>query len=1108
MEVFGSYPAQTSSSKASSSSKAKAIAPVAAAGSSGSSSHHGIEFASPSPPSSAKASDASSGHLPDNVHLSMPAMTKHKGKQAEETSRSAGRSRAASPTTNTVPHEAVPVASVAAQLTDRQRNKISNAYHNQFAHLLGQELAPPGSDSSAPFSPATDWSFSSPQTITLEEMQQLRMTPRRPPQQAAEPPGSSATAGKGVKGGGGGGSSSSSAELLPTAGGGGGKWSQATTPSPRISSTAAAHRQSHDRDSGLFGGRPFSFTSPAGGASTSQTPLHGSIEPIQELDEDGSWSQATAQRHATPTATATGGGAPRPRYDVRVPPPESLARTPTLATRSPTPTQQQQQLPLQQQGRRRRATTTSEAGGDTIGASSMSSYDSHSRSRSFGSSDRITLQQIINQQQRGPSMTAAAAPTRVATGRDEYAVPLIPPPPPDSSMQFFNPFMGRAAPGAPEYAFQPRSDDGDDDGDHAGVMHGDGESVTRTRIRHRKPRHPSSVASPASYTLSSAYSPSNAGSNLTYELTHLGVHRTAESPYPASERPTNDSRVLTSSAASVSRRRSSSTAATQQQVSRVPDDSSSESSSGRQRRFAGGAGGRGGHGRSESVGSSRVSSIRDGFEQRAQRDASPVRAASPASNNGRPVVPLTPNSRKVAAMRERIEEWQRTEAAPTPAVAAATGAPPRDSVASGSSGVTALGAQLNVGEIESVRNSALAVQPQTAAADNPPPIDARLVPLTPMVPRTERSDRSAGGRKRRPASKALQALDETDSKYSMGTGQSSNIAPSLFGSDQSSFSTPLLSRLPHMSVPSDIASLRTTAAIAIPPSEALPLDQRQSVEIPAAPAPSPSPSLRDSVYSAVSSPVSVGGRRKQPLVVDARSASSEILQGLQQVKASTPEIVHSSATTAPPLQKSTTTMVLESPAVVLPAALSAEERRAWARLDPASRPPLSAESKSPSDSMDSAEMRMWEDKLRKRAADPIRARVGDMQFARPQVADSPALTSEPKSSGGLLPPPPPPATRTNIVHRPQAAVVTPPASESFRKDRVNSALATLEGTSVNPADATSVAAAAEALSVLTAEESMYSGATGEMDLSPDAMLAAGRPVSFRMGRHGSSPLNP
>ncbi|KAJ1649197.1 hypothetical protein GGF38_006194, partial [Coemansia sp. RSA 25] len=202
-------------------------------------------------------------------------------------------------------------------------------------------------------------------------------------------------------------------------------------------------------------------------------------------------------------------------------------------------------------------------------------------------------------------------------------------------------------------------------------------------------------------------------------------------------------------------------------------------------------------------------------------------------------------------------------------------------------------------------------------------------------------------------------------------------------------------------------------------------------------------------------------------------------------------------------------MVLESPAVVLPAALSAEERRAWARLDPASRPPLSAESKSPSDSMDSAEMRMWEDKLRKRAADPIRARVGDMQFARPQVADSPALTSEPKSSGGLLPPPPPPpATRTNIVHRPQAAVVTPPASESFRKDRVNSALATLEGTSVNPADATSVAAAAEALSVLTAEESMYSGATGEMDLSPDAMLAAGRPVSFRMGRHGSSPLNP
>ncbi|KAJ2416530.1 hypothetical protein GGI10_000915, partial [Coemansia sp. RSA 2530] len=490
MEVFGSYPAQAPASGPST---------QAATGSSGSS-HHGMEFASPSPPTSADPSDSSSGHLPDNVHLSMPVMTQQKGKQPE-TSKSAGRSRVVSPApTGTVPLEA-------AQLTDRQRKKITSAYHNQFAHLLGQEPVPPGSESSAPFSPATDWSFSSPQTITLEEMQQLRMTPRRP----AAPPATEQPAGK---------------------------WSQATTPSPRHNTKA--QRQSHDRDSGLFGGRAFSFTSPVGGPSTSQTPLHGSIEPIQELDEDGSWSQATGRRHdgsnkASPVA------APRPRYDVVVPPPETLARTPTLATRSPTPTQQPQATP---QSRRRRATTTSEAGNAAGTAASLSSYNSHSRSRSFGSSDRITLQQIIDQQ-RG-----STAPGRSTTGRDEFAVPLIPPPP-DGSLQFFNPFVGGS------YQHPTGVDD---------AVHGDGESVTRTRIRHRKQRQPSSVASPASYTLSSAYSPSNAGSNLTYELTHLGVHRTAESPYP-----TNDSRVL-SSAASVSRRRSSSTATPQ--LRPIPDGSS------------------------------------------------------------------------------------------------------------------------------------------------------------------------------------------------------------------------------------------------------------------------------------------------------------------------------------------------------------------------------------------------------------------------------------------------------------------------------------------------------------------------------------------------------
>ncbi|KAJ2814620.1 hypothetical protein GGI24_006318, partial [Coemansia furcata] len=383
MEVFGSYPAQASGSGTS-----KA---VAAAGSSGSS-HHGMEFASPSPPTSADPSDSSSGHLPDNVHLSMPVMAQNKGKQPV-TSKSAGRSRAVSPAPATVPQEAGQ-----QQLTERQRSKITNAYHNQFAHLLGQELAPPGSESSAPFSPATDWSFTSPQTITLEDMQQLRMTPRRPPAQpSTEPPA--------------------------------GKWSQATTPSPQQQSKQ--QRQSHDRDSGLFGGRAFSFTSPAGGVSTSQTPLHGSIEPIQELDEEGSWSQATARRHASGSNSASPVAAPRPRYDVRVPPPETLPRTQTLGTRSPTPTQQQLPPPPPQdtpQSRRRRATTA---------AGSVSSYNSHSRSRSFGSSsDRITLQQIIDQNQRG-----TAAPARAPAGGGDFAVPLIPPPPPEGSLQFFNPFM-------------------------------------------------------------------------------------------------------------------------------------------------------------------------------------------------------------------------------------------------------------------------------------------------------------------------------------------------------------------------------------------------------------------------------------------------------------------------------------------------------------------------------------------------------------------------------------------------------------------------------------------------------------------------------------------
>ncbi|KAJ2890732.1 hypothetical protein IWW38_003972, partial [Coemansia aciculifera] len=134
--------------------------------------------------------------------------------------------------------------------------------------------------------------------------------------------------------------------------------------------------------------------------------------------------------------------------------------------------------------------------------------------------------------------------------------------------------------------------------------------------------------------------------------------------------------------------------------------------------------------------------------------------------------------------------------------------------------------------------------------------------------------------------------------------------------------------------------------------------------------------------------------------------------------------------------------------------------------------------------MGSGEMRMWEDKLRKRAE----AHSRDGPFARPQVADSPALAVEPKSSGGLVLPSGNDGSqkRTNVVHRPVATTAaTPPASEAFRKDRVNSALATLEG----GADAVEEA------------ESMYSS-------SDMQAAAASRPLSFRMGRHGSSPLNP
>ncbi|KAJ2816155.1 hypothetical protein IWW50_006593, partial [Coemansia erecta] len=459
-------------------------------------------------------------------------------------------------------------------------------------------------------------SFNSPHTITLDE---LRRASRRAPRNAEKSAESSYSALPQAK------SAESSYGALPQ-----GKWSQVTTPS---SST-------QDRDSGLFGKQAFTFT---------PTPPR-KFEPIQE-------------EHDEPSPSSS-----KPRYDVHMQRPETLARTQTLATRSPTPTDRSRSpsVTSQTSTRRRRATTTTSAA-DT------GSIRDHTRSRSFGgdnaSSEHITLQQL-----------------RENTAQ-ELRVPLIPPPPAADALQFRSPFIGQE--GVPEYLHERESDR---------------ESATHTRIRRARNESLRSAASP-SYTVSSAYSPSYAGSDLAYELTFLGVHPTVESPYThsimsrnSSSRPTlathSASRVMSEESAGSLRRRSMSISANEPGV---------EELRAARRHFT--------HTRSESAGSSsRVSSIRDEFEQLAS--AGHVRAQT--STPPPPPVPalpaMTPQSKKVAQIRERIEEWQRSEHAP------GTWSDPssrRNTTESGTgSSATAMGAQQQIGEIESVGASSSAARSQ------------------------------------------------------------------------------------------------------------------------------------------------------------------------------------------------------------------------------------------------------------------------------------------------------------------------------------------------------------------------------------------------------------
>ncbi|KAJ2850556.1 hypothetical protein IWW36_001806 [Coemansia brasiliensis] len=929
-----------------------------AAATSSSSSQHNVELESPSPPTSANASTSSSGQLPENIHLSMPAMPRSSDTpqppKPRMYSKSADRSRtniaqaSANIAEKKVPAEAGSALNEQRGLNERQRRKIARAYNNQFAHLLGNAQSADSGISPA-VSVMTGSSFNSPRTITLEEMRQAS----RPEVMSSDSLNRPAR----------------------------GKWSQGTTPSPV-----------QDRDSGLFGNQVFA-PSPA-----------TRFEPIQE----------EAGESPLPSSSISN---VKPKYDVHVPRPETLARTQTLGTRSPTPTERPSSAAgmAPKSTRRRRATTTTPDDKD----SSQRLYKEHARSRSFGSesTEQITLQQLRQQQQQ------------------QAMLPLIPPPPPANARQFQSPFL---------------------DQQH---VESDRESATHTRIR-RQRRQASSVMSAGSpsYTLSSAYSPSNAGSDLAYELTFLGVHPTVESPYTHSimsrnsnSRPTlpvhsNTSRIMSDSS---NRRRSSSVAG---------DDMAEEELRAARRQM--------GHMRSESAGS-RVSNIRSEFEQLATTGNN---SSSGSSNDGssRPAsramsggqarqsaavgqqLSATPKSKKVAQIRERIEEWQRGDQSSPSSWASSDIRHHRLTTGSGTgSSVTASGAQQQIGEIEAIGEPTRGAS--TSRPRQEPSSSPRLVPLTPEIHQHRQRDNKP--------------VQRSDSKH---TVQSSNVEPSLFGSDRSAFSTPLLAPLPPVSVPSDTASLRTE-----PPHR---------------------------VQQAVSSPVSIGGRKKQSLVIDAQAAADIVLQDAQHVKSASP-VMLSSGSSSP----------LTSPPVPHSAATSAAQRRAWAQADPQRRPPLalhSADSSSSSANADDAAV--WEERLRKRA---------EQVPLKPAILSSPANAVQSKSYGGLherdltqrkehvqgalaslerQPSPRPRKQRHNRdpVRSPNASTVTSPqSSSSSAAFEIPSSVASLP-----PQHEVSDHEAATS----EPDNRIFEDDNGDMHASPGL---SSRP-QFRMGRHGSSPLNP
>ncbi|KAJ2807863.1 hypothetical protein H4R20_001100, partial [Coemansia guatemalensis] len=1151
-------------------------------GESSGSSHH-MEFSSPSPPSSANISATSSGHLPENTHLSMPAISRRGERQMaaaepmqqmQKKSASADRSRselpqhseAAEASGGMVPHEAVAELHQIQRLPDHQRRKVIAAYNNQFARLLGNGPTTISGDSPAP-SMISGSSFNSPRTITMEELQRAsRTTPRVPNTSSSVATTSFPAVGSSSKSSSSPHSASPSAAVRAAAAGAvasAGKWSQATTPS-----------SVKDRDSGLFGGQTFTFTSPPSQGGHHRSTSSSGFAPIQEKEEDEDEQNYEPESRSSSRSSSA---QHRPKYEVHVPPPETLARTPTLRTRSPTPVGRSRtpSLPSQQQigtaGRRRRATTTA---GTSVSAespatgqlqqrpgSALSSMDDRSRSRSFAgstSSDRVTLQQL----QQATVAAAAAAGGAVERG-DGFSVPLIPPPPPEDAQQFRNPFLhdqqqqqqragggGSSAP-LPEYLHERESDR---------------ESATHTRIRHHKQRHPSSVRSATSpslsYTLSSAYSPSNAGSDLTYELTFLGLHPTVESPYShgvlsrSSIRPSgagaagggsstehaglsgrqsaNDLRRRSASVSSDRPTRQMRAAAATGRGSGSPTPPlpmTAEALRGELRRQM--------HVRSSSAGSSRVSSIREEFEQM----ASSTSTSSPSNGNSRPQSgnsqqhhalqhqQHTPQSKKVAQMRERIEEWQRS--GPSSAAGAETSRRLTDNSAVTGSSATAAGAQQNIGEIESVRTSADvggAIAGGSSSGSNR--AEPRLVPLTPEASASQTKAQGKQPQRRLSQLQRVQQQEQRqhssgrsrgasrESKYSEDTAQSSNIPPSLFGSDRSTFSTPLLAGLPHVSVPSDIASLRTTQGAShapLPAATDLPRHRQQQPQSSAATSTTSSGSSGNSssVFSALSSPVSIGGRKKQPLVVDAREASSEILQGTQQVRTSTPSIVHAVATGSDDGSfRRSTKQVIDSPHAPIAASSSAEDRRKWAQKHAQSRPPLGGTAASESVDGSSEDLHRWDEKLRRRADSSA------VPLAGPVVSESPAHALQPKSDGGM--------TLEDASAVQQQRPLAKKKKKKARQRRYSPA-SDVGSDSMDPptssqlresaAVAAGIASAAAAASDARKSDSGSSGdisivsaSLSQPDSTSGSSGALENPLSsrpqFRMGRHGSSPLNP